>query len=217
MRSLLINTCGAEGVVALAEEDAVLAVECLPGRAGSEHLMPAIKRLFDGKGEKVRELGAIVVVNGPGSFTGARVGLSVAKGLAEAGGAHLLALSRLALVAAASTAEATNALALLHAGRSEFFCYFFRDGTGATEELLGLETVRHLLGSRQGITCEPQVADALGDGITLILEPGPEQMLTMARERMARGAWDDVALSDANYLRRTDAELLADSRGGTAC
>lgn len=204
-------------MVALAEEGVVLAIERLPGRGSSEHLMPAIKRLFDGKGERVRELGAIVVVNGPGSFTGARVGLSVAKGLSEAGGARLVALSRLALVAAACETEMTEALALLHAGRGEFFCRYVREGLEATEQLLPLEAVRQLLGTRKGITCEPQVAEVLGAEITLVPEPGPEQLLLMASDRMARGAWDDVALSDANYLRRTDAELLADSRGSGAC
>jgi tRNA threonylcarbamoyladenosine biosynthesis protein TsaB len=50
----------------------------------------------------VRELAAVVVVHGPGSFTGVRVGLSAAKGLSEAGGVPLVAVSRLALLAALS-------------------------------------------------------------------------------------------------------------------
>ena len=50
----------------------------------------------------LRELAAVVVVHGPGSFTGVRVGLSAAKGLCEAGGVPLIAVSRLALLAGVS-------------------------------------------------------------------------------------------------------------------
>ena len=51
---LLVNTCGGEGVVALAGDEGVRAVEMLPGRGTSEHLMPAVRRVLGG--EKVREL-----------------------------------------------------------------------------------------------------------------------------------------------------------------
>ena len=46
-----------------------------------------------------RDLGAIVVVNGPGSFTGVRVGLSAVKGLAEPAGIPVVAVSRLEVLA----------------------------------------------------------------------------------------------------------------------
>ena len=47
MRLLLIDTCGTEGVVALAEDSALVAVETLPGRAASEQLVPAVRRLME--------------------------------------------------------------------------------------------------------------------------------------------------------------------------
>lgn len=211
MRLLLINTCGAEGVVALAEDAAVVAVELLPGRSSSENLLPAVRRLMTARDWRVGELAAIAVVNGPGSFTGVRVGLSAAKGLCEAGGVGLLAMSRLALVAA-STGTDGEVLAVLDAGRGEYFCGVYAAGVRVSEQLLRAEEVTALRLQRRAITCEARVAESLGGGVDLGREPGPETMLAMALTRIEAGDWSDVATVDANYLRRTDAEILVHGR-----
>jgi tRNA threonylcarbamoyladenosine biosynthesis protein TsaB len=209
MKLLLINTCGAEGVVALAEDAVVVAVETLPGRGSSEHLLPAIRRLMDGQGWRVRDLKAIGVVDGPGSFTGVRVGLSAAKGLCEAGEVGLIAMSRLALVAG----DGAEVVALLDAGRGEYFCGVYRNGRRVSEEMLTADAARALMAGlaagRPAVTAEARVAEGPLSGVDLVPEPGPEQMLAMTTQRIDAGEWSDVASADANYLRRTDAELLA--------
>ena len=206
MKILLMNTCGAEGIVALAEDGQVTAVELLPGRGTSEHLMPAIRRLFGNRGLGVQELGAVAVVNGPGSFTGVRVGLSAAKGLCEAGAVPMVALSRLGLVAGVEG----ESVALLDGGRGEFYTGLYKDGVRISEELLRADDARAMLAGRDAVTCEPKVAEALG--VRLIPEPGPGAMLTLALARITASDWSDVALTDANYLRRTDAEILVHGR-----
>ena len=211
MRLLLINTCGAEGVVALAEDAAVVAVELLPGRSSSENLLPAVRRLMTSQDWRIAELDAIAVVNGPGSFTGVRVGLSAAKGLCEAGAVGLLAMSRLALVAASIAAD-DEVLAVLDAGRGEYFCGVYAAGARMSEQLLRTEEVTALRPQRRVVTCEARVAESLGGGVDLVAEPGPERMLAMALTRIESGAWSDVATVDANYLRRTDAEILIHGR-----
>jgi len=214
MRLLLIDTCGAEGVVALAEDASVVAVERLPGRGSSEHLVPAVRRLMEGRGWRVPDLAAVAVVNGPGSFTGVRVGLSAAKGLCEAGGVGMIALSRLALVAAESGDG--EVVALLDAGRGEYYCGVYLDGVRVREDLLPADAAKALiLGGRwpgRAVACEARVAESLGSGVHLIAEPGAEPMLAMALRRIEKDDWSDVATVDANYLRRTDAELLAMGR-----
>ena len=211
MRLLLINTCGAEGVVALAEDASVRAVELLPGRSSSENLLPAVRRLMDECGWRIAELAAVAVVNGPGSFTGVRVGLSAAKGLCEAGGVGLLAMSRLALVATSIDASG-EVLALLDAVRGEYFCGVYNAGVRVSEQLLRAEEVTALRLQRRVVTCEGRVAESLGVGVELVAEPGPERMLALALTRIESGEWSDVATADANYLRRTDAEILVHGR-----
>jgi len=52
----------------------------------------------------------------------------------------------------------------------------------------------------------------LGNGVLLVVEPGPVSMAAMALNRIQAGQWSDVASVDANYLRRTDAEILVHGR-----
>jgi tRNA threonylcarbamoyladenosine biosynthesis protein TsaB len=206
MKVLLIHTAGNAGVAALADETGVIAWEPLPGRGTSETLMPAIRRILAETGWKLASLDAVGVVNGPGSFTGVRVGLSAAKGLCEAAGVRMIALSRLALLAGASDAQQT--VAVLDAGRGELYGGVYRGGQAVSEELLPEPEARALLAQGDAVTCDATVAERLG--IRLVPEPGAEAMLILVTRRMAEGAWSDVATVDANYLRRTDAELLKD-------
>ena len=208
MKLLLLNTCGAEGVVAVAEGDLVEARTVLPGRGTSEHLMPAIRRVLAERNWRVTELGAIAVVTGPGSFTGMRVGLSAAKGLCEAGAVPMIAISRLALVAEADGIGGEK-LALLDAGRGEYYGGVYFQGVPLMEELFRRDQVEELLEGRAGFTCEPQVAAAFPNLLRLVKEPGAEEIVVHALRRVTAGEWSDVASIDANYLRRTDAELLA--------
>jgi tRNA threonylcarbamoyladenosine biosynthesis protein TsaB len=208
MRLLLIHTCAAEGLVALAEDAQVVATESLPGRGASEHLVGAIRRLMDARGWRLQQLAAVAVTDGPGSFTGVRVGLSAAKGLCDAAGVGLIALSRLALLAG----EEGEIVALLDAGRGEFFCGIYRDGLRIGEELLTGDQVREVIHSRRSVTSEPRVAESLSPGVHLVPEPGAAQILARSLQRIRANQWSDVAGADANYLRRTDAERLAESR-----
>jgi tRNA threonylcarbamoyladenosine biosynthesis protein TsaB len=212
MRLLLIHTCAAEGLVALTEDARVVATETLPGRGSSEHLVGAIRRLLDARGWRVQQLAAVAVVDGPGSFTGVRVGLSAAKGLCEAGGVGLIAISRLQLVAGLLPDHPGEVVALLDAGRGEFFCGIYRDGLRIREELLTAPQVQQVIHSRRAVACEPQVARFGLGGVDLLPEPGAAQMLAHTLRRIQAGQWSDVAGADANYLRRTDAERLAEGR-----
>src|SRR5207302_2809661 len=142
MRSLLIHTAGGEGSVALADTEAaqaIVATEVLPGRTSSERLVPAMRRLMEGLGWRLGELAAVVVVDGPGSFTGVRVGLSAAKGLSEAGGVGLIAVSRLALLAGTTDGGGGPVHAVLDAGRGEFYYGEYAGGRCLREALIRTE------------------------------------------------------------------------------
>jgi tRNA threonylcarbamoyladenosine biosynthesis protein TsaB len=222
VRLLLIHTAGGEGSVALADterEAAVVATEVLPGRSSSELLVPTVRRLMSAQGWRLSELAAIVVVHGPGSFTGVRVGLSAGKGLSEAGGVPLIAVSRLALLAAA-VGDGGVVHAVLDAGRGEFYYGEYRGHLCLREALLGSEDVAAsvaggLMGSM--VVCEASVTEAFAGLHPLVVaEPVAGDALPFAVERIAAGSFDDAALLDANYLRRTDQEIFAKPKTGIA-
>jgi tRNA threonylcarbamoyladenosine biosynthesis protein TsaB len=221
MRILLIDTAGSEGSVALADTEfapAVVATEVLPGRTSSERLVPAVRRLMEGRGWRLRELAAVVVVHGPGSFTGVRVGLSAAKGFSEASEVPLIAVSRLALLAAACVDGGGGPVhAVLDAGRGEFYYGEYVGRSRVREGLMKEQDVVAAVAGGVVVACEAKVAEALGGlGPRMVDEPSAGDSLPFALERIAAGDFDDVATLDANYLRKTDAEIFAKPAIGKA-
>src|SRR6202046_4071844 len=86
-RLLLIDTCGETAGIALTSGEEILASEDLARGSASAEIIDAIRRLLQTQpGGQLRDLDAIGVVHGPGSFTGIRTGLAAAKGLCEAAG-----------------------------------------------------------------------------------------------------------------------------------
>src|ERR1039458_79602 len=113
---LAIDTCGPSGSVALGRWDAqaveILGQIELEGRSYSSTLVAAVSELLAHGGVTLREVGAIVAVSGPGSFTGVRVGLSAVKGFAEAARIPVAAVSRLEVLAAKAGAPSDRSSSL---------------------------------------------------------------------------------------------------------
>lgn len=186
----------------------------LPGRTFSELLLPAISELLDDAGIRLSQLAGIVVVHGPGSFTGIRIGVSAAKGLAEALEIPLMAVSRLELLA--RQAGRTSAVAILDAGRSELYVGVYREVdedrlTCETELLVTTPELPRVVADSglPVVVCEEKLAPLLAVfNARMVAVPTAVQALAAGRGRFQRGSFHDVATLDANYLRRSEAELL---------
>jgi len=231
---LALNTCGNTASVALgvagagAQEIKILATTELAVRTYSARLIPEIAALLESRQATMRDIEAIVVVNGPGSFTGIRVGLSTAKGLAEGSGIPLLAVSRLALLAGA--AGLPHVLAAVDAGRGEYYVGEYRDGEKLGEMLLsGEETVAMARQPGAGVlVCDESQAGVTPAAATsacaalaicgpvYVQPPDASEALRFALGRFRAGNFDDVETLEANYLRRSDAEVLRFARTGVS-
>jgi tRNA threonylcarbamoyladenosine biosynthesis protein TsaB len=99
-------------------------------RGHAEALMPLIARVMDQAEVEFAELDRIAVTTGPGSFTGLRVGISAARGIALAAGKPAIGLSTLAGLAAPLIAEddSTNVVAAIDARHDHVYLQVF--GTG---------------------------------------------------------------------------------------
>jgi len=204
-----IDTCGASGTVALGRWEngtiGLLAQKEIAGKTYSAQLVPTIQRLLMEQEVGLEHLEAVVVAHGPGSFTGVRIGVSSAKALAEALTIPLLAVSRLAVLVHAAGTDA----AALDAGRGEFY---FR--AQAEEALLSPEEIRERFTGRLAV-CEQRAAQVFPEA-TVVDPPSAADALAFALPRLAAKDYDDVALVDGNYLRRSDAEIFAKRAGEAA-
>ncbi|HEU5311605.1 MAG TPA: tRNA (adenosine(37)-N6)-threonylcarbamoyltransferase complex dimerization subunit type 1 TsaB, partial [Candidatus Eisenbacteria bacterium] len=91
--TLGIDTAAPDGSVALAADGRAVAVEPLLPREHSSGLSLAVERLLASRSIGLRDLTGIAVSQGPGSFTGLRIGLAWAKGLALGRGLPLALVS----------------------------------------------------------------------------------------------------------------------------
>src|SRR5258705_7888960 len=106
-RFLILETSGRVGHVALAHGEHVRGVRRLEeARRHARDLAPAVRDLFAEAGWNARQLAAVIVSRGPGSYTGLRVGIMSAKTVAYATGCRLLAIDTFAAIAQQAPAEA---------------------------------------------------------------------------------------------------------------
>jgi tRNA threonylcarbamoyladenosine biosynthesis protein TsaB len=212
-----IDTCGPMGSVALArflgESVEILGEIELEGRSYSATLVAAVGDLLKQSGAALSEVGAIVAVNGPGSFTGVRVGLSAVKGLAEVGRIPVVAVSRLEVLAW----KARVGSSALDAHRHELFMRLGRDGSAAREFLAGVDELAAMDWKNGSIAvCDdaaPELLSSAWPGAELerVGAPTAWDAIRVCAGRVAAGDFVDLALLDGHYLRRSDAEIFGET------
>lgn len=215
MLVLAVDTCGPAGSVALgrlAGRDLEIVGQTeLEGRSYSATLVAAVGELLTGAGLGLKDVGGMVAVNGPGSFTGVRVGLSAVKGLAEGGQIPVVAVSRLEVLSRKTGVPS----AALDAHRGEVFLRLETVGVKARELLAGAGELAALGATPLRIAvCDDAAAGLLGSawpGTQLVrsAEPVAADALRMGEARLVAGAFVDLALLDGHYLRRSDAEIFS--------
>jgi len=215
-----IDTCGPAGSVALGrfagDSLEVVGEMELEGRSYSATLVAAVGELLKGAGAVLKDVSAIVAVNGPGSFTGVRVGLSAVKGLAEGFQTPVTAVSRLEVLAA----KARVGSAVLDAHRHEVFVRLGGTLVEARELLAGAEELAAIHWTGAVAVCDESAWDLLraawpGAELVRCAAPTAGDALRICASRLAAGKFVDLALLDGHYLRRSDAEIFGEAAAGT--
>jgi tRNA threonylcarbamoyladenosine biosynthesis protein TsaB len=216
---LIVDTCGTFGGIAVAawadtkaSEDGslpglrVLAERVLPGRETQERLMTALAEVLREASLQPADLDVLAVVAGPGSFTGVRIGMAAVKGLAEALGKPVVAVSRLAVLAAQGDC-AGSVHAWIDAGRGDVFAGHYRDGVCLSEAMLhGPEALLGVHASDIVVVMEEGLPEP-PYGALRVPAVGVHEALPLAVAKAQAKQFADTALLDANYLRVPDAEL----------
>jgi tRNA threonylcarbamoyladenosine biosynthesis protein TsaB len=211
---LAIDTCGPTGSVALGRlagrDVEILGQIELAARTYSATLVAAVAELLQAAGIELQQLGGIVVVNGPGSFTGVRVGLSAVKGLAEGSEIPVVALSRLEVLSRKSGVPSSA----LDAHRGEIFLRLEQIGSKANEILAGPRELETILPAPVRVAvCDDEATSMLAAAwpdTQMVKTPAPvaTDALRLGEARLVAGAVVDLALLDGHYLRRSDAEIF---------
>ena len=130
-RGVAIETSGRIGSVAIVEGGQVVATEQFAhGLRHAASIVPIIDRLIRARNWGPKDIEQIYVSAGPGSFTGLRIGITVAKTMALVGGAKIVAVPtvRVLAVNAANPADARHLIIVLDAKRDPDFHGPVRNG-----------------------------------------------------------------------------------------
>ena len=223
MLLLGIDTCGQSGSVALGRltqnsVETMAQVE-LAGRTYSSTLVSAIDELLKSHALRLRDIGCIVIVSGPGSFTGVRVGLSAAKGLSEGLGIPLAPVSRLEVLAAKAVVRS----AALDAHRQEVFLRLAapEELSGGSESLAAAEDLTRIHPPSEIAVCDEAAATLLQAAWPAVRQVRVAPLtasdaLSVAAPAVAARNFADVALLDGHYLRRSDAEIFGNAPRSSA-
>jgi len=245
MLLLVTDTSGKDGFVGLVrtdqgtDADRVEVIEEVPLAGGtfSAQLVPQISGLLEKHGFCKQDIGAFIVVSGPGSFTGLRVGLAAIKALAEILQKPIVPVSLLEAlapfsrsVAASHDAPSTMMLrytVVLDASRGEAFVgeYEISSEAGCSpkalgESLLSLDNLAALLesGVVQWISTPDQTMfDALRKTVSgskrravrrNMRRPRSAEVAILGVQKLRAGDCVSPEHLEANYIRRSDADIF---------
>ncbi len=220
MLILAIDTSGKSGGITLAEGDQqscrVLESAPIAGGTFSAQLVPAIAALLHKHGLRVADIGGFAVVSGPGSFTGLRI-----KGLGEVLTKPIATVSLLEALAVSSGGEGKIAAAL-DAGRAEIYfgLYDVKDGRAAVlaEKLLSQSALLEEIEARDPmclVASDASVVKATSATKVKTQEvprPGSEMIAHIGLKKLLHGEIVSVEILDANYIRRSDAEIFSKAK-----
>jgi tRNA threonylcarbamoyladenosine biosynthesis protein TsaB len=208
--------------VALCRGDAarfgVLGLTSLEGGTYSARLIPAISDLLHSAGLTKSQIDGLVVVDGPGSFTGLRVGLSTVKALCEILRKPLATVSMLEALAITFGNEGETVTAVLDGGRGEVYVGEYRVGSECASRVQqSIEKLDAFVKRTQSIqsrivTTFPKLAGALAASsaaATVIDALAADAIAQIGLRKLLAGETADPLTLDANYIRRSDAELFS--------
>jgi tRNA threonylcarbamoyladenosine biosynthesis protein TsaB len=220
MLLLVTDTSGKNGTVALAragERDPrdvdVIEVVPLAGGMFSAQLVPQIAALLLKHGFSKADIDGFVVVSGPGSFTGLRVGLAAIKALAEILQKPVVPVSLLEVLATASRAKG-KVVAVLDGGRGEVFFGAY-ELAGESVQVLREELLSQpefLSAARESTVATPDLALAAaardaGLSVLAVEVPNAAMIARFGWKKMQAGRTVSPEQLEANYMRRSDAEM----------
>lgn len=186
----------------------------LAGGTFSAQLVPQIAALLEKHGLGKSDIDAFIVVSGPGSFTGLRVGLAAIKGLAEILGKPIVPVSLLEVLAVA-TEKRGRVLSLLDAGRGQFYAGEYEISASGSERiqehLIAREDLANHAAGLTLSTTDPSIARTLREtpvGVFEVENLTAQMIASVGWRKLRAGKFVSPEQLDANYVRGSN-EIFA--------
>jgi tRNA threonylcarbamoyladenosine biosynthesis protein TsaB len=232
---LALDTCDARGSVAVLQSAQVL--EVLTHESAEEYsswLPRAVEQVLKAAKQSMQTVEAYAVASGPGSFTGLRVGLTTVKAWSEVFGRPIAAVSRLEVLASQAEERAQFVAAFVDAHREQVFGALYRRIGGRLErvedemvvtpgkfvdwvgERSGAERVAWVSPDAERITIQEiwRAREKAGEKVEKVSAVFAPMIGKIGYQKLLEKRTADALTLDANYVRRSDAEVLWKSGSG---
>ena len=222
VKILTIDTSTTTNSVALTVDGRLLAEYMInPDRNHSSSLMVGLDMVLRNSGVSVDDLDAIGVSQGPGSFTGLRVGIATAKGLALAAGKPIVAFSSLGMLAMNLPYAEYPVCTLFDAKKNEVYAALFRcrelpeilldERVVPPAEFLSRIQCPTLFVGSGALRYRALISETLGDRAIFAPpfchQPRASAGALLAADLFARGEFAPSASLVPSYLRASEAEI----------
>jgi len=226
--TLALDTSSPSGSLAvLRDEKLIGAVSTSTGEVYSSRMFRELDFLLAELALRMESFDLFAVAAGPGSFTGLRVGLTAVKGWSEVYQKPVAAVSALAAVAVQAPTSVQTVVPVLDARRSQLYFGFYRRDPGPRDAALVLDGEEYVMDPSELlaairarargdwatiITPSPElIADALKGSPDITLQTASPVLAPfigqLGLQRARDGNLADPLTLDANYVRRSDAEM----------
>ncbi|MGC1620710.1 MAG: tRNA (adenosine(37)-N6)-threonylcarbamoyltransferase complex dimerization subunit type 1 TsaB [Candidatus Acidiferrum sp.] len=226
---LALDTCDSRGSLAVLKDDEVLNAVAHEGASDySSWVLPSAHQALTAAGLGMTDVDVFAVATGPGSFTGVRIGLTTVKAWSEAYDKPIANISRLEAMASESRASNGCVAAFVDAHREQVFGGLYRtQGEGLSlvehEMVIGPEAFVNWVAEHSGgepvswVSLDAERIATLkiwekrtkkGEAVqtsTSLLAPAIGRL---GRQRALEGLLTDALALDAEYVRRSDAEVF---------
>lgn len=221
MKFLALDTSTEACSVALALDGQILALNEVCPQQHSKRILPMVQQLLADAGVSLHQLDGIIFGRGPGSFTGVRIGVSVAQGLAFGADLPVFGVSTLAAMAQAAAVQqnATEVIAAIDARMAEvYIAAYALDEAGLMqaitpeiaakpaalpEVLTSLSFTSQVLGVGTGWQTYPQALQQLAPALIAdsILYPSAQFMLPFASRAWQQQLFVSAEQAEPVYVR----------------
>lgn len=229
MYLLAVDTSTPLASVALSKEGEVLAeIEALLDRSYGQRLIGLIDQLLTQEGGSLQEIELFAFSQGPGSFTGLRIGLSTIEGFVMALGGRAVAVSTLETLSLNASGHRGSIVPWLDARKKEIYGAIYHVGPDGKRRVIHPEVAMKperfleevdagaLFLGQGALAYRSLIESKLGEKAVIadasLQYPKASKMTQLAWEKVKRGEWVDFSTFSLRYLRPSEAELRLNVR-----